>query len=61
MNGCAQAKEAKRAAQDAAGAVGNKAKETSSWASDKTRDVVDSVASGTALQVSICITRCSGR
>ena len=47
-----QASEAKRAAKDAAGAVSHKAKETGSWASDKTRDVVDSVSSGTALQVS---------
>ena len=35
--------------------MGNKAKETGSWASDKTRDVVDSVASGTALQVATAL------
>ena len=46
-----QAKEAKQAAKDAAGTVSGKAKETGAWAHDKTRDVVDSVASGHALQV----------
>ena len=54
-----QAKQAKQAAKDAAGSVSGKAKETGAWAHDKTRDVVDSVASGTALQVLVACQRLS--
>ena len=37
--------------------MNHKAKETGSWANDKTRDVMDSVSSGHALQVSMAAWR----